>query len=176
MFLEFPARPRWFPLLAIFLHRSKGCHQETNLNRITFLPNLHDHILYYFSSNQKCDADVEEMYKNRYRIVKTVLNQEDKLKLCDNGECYFYDTRFENDHFIWLFLCIGYVTIGDSFFNFLFNWSVLYEFNLLHKWSNVSVIGNDGRWQNKKQLMMNFTDIFIQSHICRNWFKFKQTK
>ena len=53
--------------------------------------------------------------------------EEDKKRLCGD-HCHFYNTRFEADNLIWLFLFIGYLAVIDCIVNFFYNLVVIKEF------------------------------------------------
>ena len=122
-----------FPLIALDKYKSGGCLRDMSKNRINFLPVQEPtKILYYSTTNKQWEESILKKYDNLYRVIKKDLYPNDRENFCEKGqECNFFNTRFETDNLIWIFLIIGYLGLTDCILSFGYNLLILHEYRAL---------------------------------------------
>lgn len=124
-----------FPLVLLRQTESQGCLRDDPKNRITFLPvQNRESILYYSASNAKWDEDIKGKYNATFRVVPLPdLNPGDALKLCGDTRCSYFNTRYDTNNLVWLFLGVGYISVIDFLMSQLHNIVQLQEYRTEEK-------------------------------------------
>ena len=121
-----------YSLIALRQRQTSGCLMDASTNQITFLvQHAPKKILYYEASHSKWDQSIHAKYDKQFRVLKIDLQDTDQEKLCNDGFCQLYNTRFERDALIWVFMYIGYIGMLDFIFNLLRSVTVMQEFKHL---------------------------------------------
>ena len=114
-------------------------------NSITFLPATEENtkILYYSATTEKWHNSIEQKYTSQFRVIPPKLEEQDDEILCKDN-CHFYNTRFEADNLIWLFLLIRYLAVIDCIVNLFYNLVVIQQFNqMLDEYDVTSGVANE---------------------------------
>ena len=110
-------------------------------NQLTFLPVSNSAkettILYYSATTEKWHDFIEAKYTAQFRVIPLKLEENDNQELCGDN-CHFYNTRFEADNLIWLFLFIGYLAVIDCIVNLFYNLVVIQECKQMQDEDNVT--------------------------------------
>ena len=116
-----------------FVYIEKGCHKDMSRNRVTFLPVEHTNTVkvLYHSSNIDWNDHLKEKYDRDFRTIPLDLQVSDGKRLCGQHVCQAYNTRYEVDHLIWLFLYIGYISVADFVINIFHTLQIFQEYKEL---------------------------------------------